>query len=218
MKYDKLVPYDCGFGVSADDPLAIDLSEPLELMRDLVGRGVAMINITCGSPYYNPHLQRPAIFPPIDGYQPPEDPLVGVARQIDTVRRCKEALAVRSEERGASSDLNSLASRSSSLSPPLVGSGYSYLQDYLVQAAQAVVRAGWTDFVGLGRMVLSYPELPADTLAGRPVARKRICRTFSDCTTAPRNGLFSGCYPLDPYYKAQPERKELEEVKRRAQG
>ena len=54
-----------------------------------------------------------------------------------------------------------------------------------------MVRDGGADFVGLGRMVLSYPELPADVLAGRPLARKRICRTFSDCTTAPaqRDGL-----------------------------
>ena len=35
-----------------------------------------------GSPYYNPHMQRPAMFPPLDGYEPPEDPLRGVARQI----------------------------------------------------------------------------------------------------------------------------------------
>jgi 2,4-dienoyl-CoA reductase-like NADH-dependent reductase (Old Yellow Enzyme family) len=100
---------------------------------------------------------------------------------------------------------------------PIVGSGYSYLQDYLVQAAQAVVREGWTDFVGLGRMVLAYPELPADTLAGRAVERKRICRTFSDCTTAPRQGLVSGCYPLDAYYKSLPERAELHEIKQRWQ-
>jgi len=69
----------------------------------------------------------------------------------------------------------------------LVGSGYTYLQEYLPQVAQAVVRAE-DDFVGIGRMVLSYPELPADALAGRPLERKRLCRTFSDCTTAPRNG------------------------------
>ena len=37
---------------------------------------------TAGSPYYNPHVQRPAMFPPLDGYEPPEDPLRGVARQI----------------------------------------------------------------------------------------------------------------------------------------
>jgi 2,4-dienoyl-CoA reductase-like NADH-dependent reductase (Old Yellow Enzyme family) len=220
MDYDKLLPYEYGFGVAADDPLVIDLAEPLELMRSLVAHGVAMINVTCGSPYYNPHLQRPAIFPPIDGYQPPEDPLVGVWRQIDTVRRCKEALTGRSEERGARSENEKeiLVSRSSLLAPPLVGSGYSYLQEYAVSVAQAAVREGWTDFVGLGRMVLAYPELAADTLAGRTIERKRVCRTFSDCTTAPRNGLISGCYPLDPYYKALPERGELLEIKERWQA
>ncbi len=193
LDYDQLLPYEYGFGVAADDPLAIDLTEPLELMRMLVMHGVAAINLSCGSPYYNPHLTRPAIFPPIDGYQPPEDPLVGVWRQIDTVRQCKVALP----------------------SVPLVGSGYSYLQDYLPHVAQAVVREGWTDFVGLGRMTLAYPELPADTLAGRPLERKHICRTFSDCTTAPRNGLISGCYPLDPYYKSLPERGQLIAIKRK---
>jgi 2,4-dienoyl-CoA reductase-like NADH-dependent reductase (Old Yellow Enzyme family) len=101
---------------------------------------------------------------------------------------------------------------------PLVGSGYSYLQEYAVPVGQAVVREGWTDSVGLGRMVLAYPELPADTLAGRTIERKRICRTFSDCTTAPRNGLVSGCYPLDPYYKVLPEREKLIEIKQRWQA
>jgi 2,4-dienoyl-CoA reductase-like NADH-dependent reductase (Old Yellow Enzyme family) len=196
MDYDALLPYDFGFGCSPDDPLQIDLSEPLELMRTLVDHGVSLLNVTCGSPYYNPHIQRPAIFPPIDGYLPPEDPLVGVCRQIHAVRQCKQALA----------------------NVAMVGTGYSYLQDYLPNVAQATVRAGWTDFVGLGRMVLAYPELPADVLAGRQLARKRVCRTFSDCTTAPRNGLVSGCYPLDPYYKALPERDQLLEIKQRWQS
>jgi hypothetical protein len=84
-----------------------------------------------------------------------------------------------------------------------------------VHAAQATVRQGWIDGVGLGRMVLSYPELPADSLAGRSLVRGDICRTFSDCTTAPRHGLRSGCYPLDPYYKALPEAAEIKAIKGR---
>jgi 2,4-dienoyl-CoA reductase-like NADH-dependent reductase (Old Yellow Enzyme family) len=196
MDYAQLVPYEFGFGVAADDPMQIDLGEPLALIRSLVEHGVAMVNITCGSPYYNPHMQRPAIFPPTDGYLPPEDPLVGVCRQIHAVRECKQVLPML----------------------PLVGTGYSYLQEYLPNVAQAVVREGWVDFVGLGRMVLSYPELPADTLAGKPLSRKRICRTFSDCTTAPRNGLISGCYPLDPHYKELPERDELLAIKQQWQN
>ena len=196
MDFEKYLPYEFGFGVATDNPMAIDLTEPLELMQMLIARGVVAINLTCGSPYYNPHMQRPAIFPPIDGYQPPEDPLVGVWRQIDTVRRVKQALP----------------------RVPLVGTGYTYLQEYLVPVAQAVVREGWVDSVGLGRMVLSYPDLPADTLAGRATERKKVCRTFSDCTTAPRSGMVSGCYPLDPYYKRLPEREQLTEIKQRWQS
>ncbi|HPU38235.1 MAG TPA: NADH:flavin oxidoreductase, partial [Microthrixaceae bacterium] len=74
---------------------------------------------------------------------------------------------------------------------------------------------GWVDMVGLGRMVLSYPDLPDDVLGGRSLAARKVCRTFSDCTTAPRNGLVSGCYPLDPFYKERPERVELAAIKRR---
>ena len=191
MPYDDLLPYRYGFGCRADDPTQIDLAEPIALVKQLAALGVAAVNVSCGSPYYNPHIQRPAIFPPSDGYQPPEDPLVGVVRQIRTTAELKRAVP----------------------EMPLVGTGYTYLQDYATHVAQAVVRAGWVDAVGLGRMVLSYPELPADTLAHGRTDRKRICRTFSDCTTAPRNGLISGCYPLDAYYKRLPEAAQLRGLK-----
>ena len=188
----EALPYDCGFGVNERDPLAMDLAEPIRLLTLLHGMGVAAVNLSAGSPYTVPHIQRPAAFPPSDGYPPPEDPLVGVWRQIDACRQAKEAVP----------------------GLPLVGSGYTYLQDYLVHAAQAVVRAGWIDSVGLGRMVLSYPHLPADSLAGEPLARTSICRTFSDCTTAPRHGLRSGCYPLDEYYKRlEPEASRVKAIK-----
>ena len=141
--------------------------------------------------FSTPHIQRPALFPPSDGYQPPEDPLVGVARQIAATAMLK-------------SHRPDIA---------IVGSGYSYLQEWLPNVAQHVVRTGMADFVGLGRMVLSYPEMAADVLAGRPLQRKRICRTFSDCTTAPRNGLVSGCYPLDDHYKESPQATALAAAK-----
>ena len=62
--------------------------------------------------------------------------------------------------------------------------------------------------------MLAYPDLPADVLAGRPLQRKRICRTFSDCTTAPRNGMVSGCYPLDAFYKTREENERLKAIKK----
>ena len=153
--------------------------------------GVSWVCLTAGSPYYNPHIQRPALFPPSDGYLPPEDPLVGVARQI----KATAALKARHPE---------LA---------IIGSAYSYLQEWLPNVAQAVVRTGMVDSVGIGRLVLSYPEFPSDVLAGRPPKRNLLCRTFSDCTTAPRNGLVSGCYPLDKFYAGRPEATQLKAIK-----
>ncbi len=191
MAWDRSEPYEFGFGVRVDDPWQMDLSEPLQLIERLVEHGVALLNVTLASPYYTPHLQRPAIFPPSDGYPPPEDPLVGVARHIDVTAEIKRRFPAL----------------------PVVGSGYTYLQEHLPRVAQAAVGRGMVDFVGLGRMVLSYPTLPRDVLAGRKLERSLICRTFSDCTTAPRNGMPSGCYPLDPFYKQRPEREQLVQIK-----
>jgi 2,4-dienoyl-CoA reductase-like NADH-dependent reductase (Old Yellow Enzyme family) len=188
-----LLPYRWGFGVNPLDPTHSDLSEPEHFLSLLEELGIQLVNITAGSPYYNPHIQRPALYPPSDGYLPPEDPLVGVARQMEATRQLKRRFP------------NLL----------MVGSGYSYLQDFLPNVAQVTVREGWLDFVGLGRMVLSYPELLWDATTGTQIQRKLICRTFSDCTTAPRNGLPSGCYPLDKYYKDSDMAEQLKEAKKR---
>jgi NADPH2 dehydrogenase len=177
--YTDLLPYRWGFGVNPQDPKDTDLSEPEMFLALLEQLGIQLVNITAGSPYYNPHVQRPALYPPSDGYLPPEDPLIGVARQMAATRELKRRFP------------NLL----------IVGSAYTYLQDFLPHVAQAALREGWVDFVGIGRMVLSYPEFLWEASEGKNIHRKRICRTFSDCTTAPRNGLPSGCYPLDDFYK-----------------
>ena len=186
-------PYPHAFGGDGTG-LGVDLTETHALLDVLTSLGVSLVGTTAGSPYYNPHVQRPAYFPPSDGYQPPEDPLVGVARQ----------LAATAELATAHPEIT------------FVGGGYSYLQDWLANVAQAVVRTGGATMVGLGRMALSYPDLAADVLAGRPLQRRMVCRTFSDCTTAPRNGLVSGCYPIDPFYKEHPQRVLLTRAKQSA--
>jgi 2,4-dienoyl-CoA reductase-like NADH-dependent reductase (Old Yellow Enzyme family) len=184
---DELLPYRWGFGVSENNPTEMDLSETLRFIALLEQLGIRLVNLTAGSPYYNPHIQRPALYPPSDGYQPPEDPLVGVARQMEVTRWIKRRFP----------------------GMIFVGSAYSYLQEFLPAVAQAALREEWVDVVGLGRMVLTYPEILWDAAAGRTIQRKRICRTFSDCTTAPRNGLPSGCYPLDSHYRVSELSKQL---------
>ncbi|MEJ2195148.1 MAG: hypothetical protein P8X73_09880 [Ignavibacteriaceae bacterium] len=181
--------YHYAFGGSGS--MGIDLSEPIAFLQLLKSLDIELVCVSAGSPYYNPHIQRPALFPPSDGYLPPEDPLAGVARQISVTAQLKKAF------------------------PKLciVGSAYSYLQEYLPNVAQNVIRTGKADFIGLGRMVLTYPEMPSDILKGKKLRRKSICRSFSDCTTAPRQGMISGCYPLDEFYKKKPEAARLKQYK-----
>ncbi|MGD9092358.1 MAG: hypothetical protein PVF74_05895 [Anaerolineales bacterium] len=188
---DESGQYSYSFGVDPNEPTTVQYDEIFAFLDLLETLSVSMVNISAASPYYNPHLTRPAYFPPSDGYPPPEDPLVGVARHINVVSRLK--------------------SHGANLA--VIGSAYSYLQEWLPHVAQHIIRTGMADFVGLGRMVLSYPELPADVLAGNVLDRKRLCRTFSDCTTAPRKGMISGCYPLDPYYKERPEAERVKQIK-----
>lgn len=188
--WEKDEPYEYAFGGDQNGQKE-ELTETfkfLELCRSL---NIELICISGGSPYYNPHIIRPALFPPSDGYLPPEDPMIGVARQIRITAAIKKQFP----------DLL------------IIGSAYSYLQEWLPNVAQAVLREEKADFVGLGRMVLSYPEMPADILNGTVLQRKKVCRTFSDCTTAPRNGIVSGCYPLDPYYKSMPEAQQVKALK-----
>ncbi|MBR4751630.1 MAG: NADH:flavin oxidoreductase [Thermoguttaceae bacterium] len=175
-----------GLGV---DP---ELKELLQLVDMLSSLGVSMICSTFGSPYYCPHTQRPAAFAVSDGYLPPEDPLLGVARQIRTVRALKER-------------------RPSSF---LIGSGYTYLQEFLPLVGEWVLESGGADSIGVGRSALSYPSMAADYMSGKTLNKKAICRTFGDCTNAPRAGLVSGCYPLDDFYKAREEATALKEIKR----
>jgi len=147
-----LIPYRWGFGLDPQEPMEIDLTETVRLLALLEELNIRLVNVSAGSPYYNPHLQRPALYPPSDGYQPPEDPLVGVARQMTVAHRLKQQCP----------------------GLVIVGSAYSYLQDFLPHVAQAAVRQGWVDCVGLGRMVLTYPEMLWDVLNGQRIQRQRV--------------------------------------------
>ncbi len=178
-----------GFGPDeSGNPLG-ETHQFLDLCTEL---GVAMVCVSMGSPYYNPHLTRPAYHPALDGYLPPRDPLADVAYHVETTAALTKA------------------------HPELVvvGSGYSYLQELIPNVAQYQVRTGGVDLVGLGRMALSYPTLPAEVLAGREMDQRLICRTFSDCTTGPRIGTASGCFPLDDYYKKSDARVDIAAAKK----
>lgn len=174
-------PHRSGWGSSPDDPDEPDPAEPIAFVGALRAAGLAMVNVTMGNPYANPHVVRPYEYAPVDGYQTPEHPLIGVARHF------RLAAAIQS----AFPDL------------PVVGSGYSWLQAWMLQAGAANVRDGRATFVGVGRGSLSHPDFADYALNGRPLDPKRTCRTFSYCTALMRSkhnqlGQFAaGCPPFD---------------------
>lgn len=169
------------WGASADDPNVPDPAEPIALVGMLAKGGVTLVNVSMGNPYANPHVVRPFDYAPVDGYQTPEHPLIGVDRHFRVTAAIQQAhpgLAV-------------------------VGSGYSWLQAFLLAAGAANVRDGRVTFVGVGRGALSHPDFGRFAREGRPLDPKRTCRTFSYCTALMRAkhnelGQFAaGCPPFD---------------------
>ncbi|MBM3190490.1 MAG: NADH:flavin oxidoreductase, partial [Chloroflexi bacterium] len=168
-------PYPWGWGVSREDPTMPDMTEPLRLIGLLREAGAAAINITAGNPYYTPHINRPFDQNVVGGYTPDEHPLVGVARLIGLARQAKEAY------------------------PDLVvmGTGYSWLRQYLGNVAAAVLARGWADLVGVGRGAFAYPDYARDLLTQGAMDPRKCCITCSRCTQIMRDHGRSGCVPLD---------------------
>jgi 2,4-dienoyl-CoA reductase-like NADH-dependent reductase (Old Yellow Enzyme family) len=175
------LPVRSAWGTCEDEPSRPDLTEPLAWIADMVRLGVALINISMGNPYASPHIIRPFELPPPDGYETPEHPLIGVDRHF----------RLAAEVQAAFPEL------------PIVGSGYSYLQEMLFQAGAANVRDRRITFVGVGRAALPQPDFARQLLEHGQLDRKRVCRTFSYCTALMRAkhndlGQFAtGCPPFD---------------------
>ncbi len=175
------LPYEFGFGVDASDPFRMDLAEPLRVIGWLREAGVRLLNVSMGVPYFNPHITRPFEKPNEGSYETPEHPLLGVARHF----------AATAEIQKAYPDL------------AVVGSGYSWLQHYLANAAAANLKLHRTTFAGLGRAMLAYPTLAREALEKGELDPLRTCKTLSYCTYLMRSknhrlGQFpTGCPPFD---------------------
>ena len=75
-------PVSSVWGTDASLPSLPDLAEPLALIGMLCELGVGLLNVSLGNPYASPHLLRPFEYPPPDGYETPEHPLLGVDRHF----------------------------------------------------------------------------------------------------------------------------------------
>ena len=175
------LPLACAWGTSSNDHQVPDLTEPIAWIDEMARLGVALVNVSMGSPYATPHVTRPFEYPPPDGYETPEHPLIGVARHFRVATEIQKTFP----------------------SLPIVGSGYSYLQEFVPHAGAANLRDGCCSFVGVGRATLAQPDFVKQLQEHGKLDRKRLCRTFSYCTALMRSkhnelGQFAtGCPPFD---------------------
>jgi NADPH2 dehydrogenase len=178
------LPYEEGWGVDSREPSQSDLSEPIRLVGLLKEQGLRLVNLTMGSPYFNPHIGRPFERPPVDGYPAPEHPLQGVARHVEAAAALQQAHP----------------------DVIMVGTGYSWLRHFALNVGEASVRAGRISMVGLGRGALAYPEFAAEVLRSGRMSPAKACLGVSYCTALMRAknkelGQFPvGCVPRDPLY------------------
>jgi 2,4-dienoyl-CoA reductase-like NADH-dependent reductase (Old Yellow Enzyme family) len=174
-------PYIYGFGVNAENPLEFDLTEPLKLIGWLQQAGVKVLNVSMGNPYVNPHIGRPYEKANEGSYEAPGHPLLGVARHFAATAQIQQTYP----------DL------------VVVGTGYSWLQHFLIHAAAANLKLGRVRMVGVGRGALAYPQFARDALTKGELDPLRTCKTLSFCTYLMRQknhplGQFpTGCPPFD---------------------
>jgi NADPH2 dehydrogenase len=174
-------PYPYGFGVDREEPLREDLTEVKQVIRCLESWGVSLLNVSTGSPYFNPHVGRPFEKPDDGNYEPPEHPMLGVNRHF----------RIAGELQRASPNL------------PMVGTGYSWLQRYSVHAGAKNVEDGNIAFFGLGRGSLAHPDFAREALERGDLDERQVCKTLTYCTFLMRQkdhpmGQFPcGCPPFD---------------------
>ncbi|MEX2116206.1 MAG: NADH:flavin oxidoreductase [Bacteroidota bacterium] len=180
------IPYEYSFGVNPQNPMEEDLTEPILLVQLLREYGVGLLNVSMGSPYYNMHYGRPFERTPEDGYFAPEHPLLGVARHFRITGAIQQAFP----------DL------------AVVGTGYSWLRQFLLPAAEANIRNKKVTIVATGRGAIAYPEYARDAMKEGALKQSRVCLAISYCTNlmrAKNNELGqyeAGCVPRDDVYTA----------------
>jgi NADPH2 dehydrogenase len=168
-------PYPYGWGVDPANPLREDLSEVKQAIAGIREWGVELLNISLGSPYYNPHIGRPFEKPDEGNYEQPEHPLAGVDRHFRIAAGLQRAFP----------DL------------PIVGTGYSWLQKYAINAGAYNIAAGDIRFLGIGRGALAYPDFARDALEKGELDERRCCKTLTYCTYLMRQKFPTGCPPFD---------------------
>lgn len=175
------LPYRFGLGNDENDPMREDLTETKQAIAWFIEDGLSLLNISIGSPYFNPHIGRPFEKPDEGNYEPPEHPLEGVDRHFRIAAALQCAFPAL----------------------PMIGTGYSWLQKYAINAGAWNVSQGHIRFFGMGRNALAYPDFARAALEQGELDERQVCKTVTYCTYLMRQkhhptGQYpTGCPPFD---------------------
>ncbi|MFP3951795.1 MAG: hypothetical protein ACLFVP_06645 [Candidatus Bathyarchaeia archaeon] len=170
------VPYPYGFGVSRQNAEGLpdfDPSEPIKVIREMLRTGVELINISMGNPYICPFVSRPfATKEMSDGV---EHPIKGVERHFRVVEELKGAVP----------------------GMRFIGSGYSWLRNYSLNAAAYNIGRGAVDLAGWGRLAIANPGFPSEAYNKGTISPKKVCMACSACIKLLRSERRVGCVVHD---------------------
>lgn len=161
-----------GWGVDRSDYHKPDFTEPVKLTQLLAAKGVELLNITVGNPYYNPHVNRPY---DTGSYIPPFHPLQNVAILLQAAKVMQQAAP----------------------QAVILGTGFSWLRQFAPYVAAGCLEQGWMKVAGFGRQSFAYPEFARDLLRQGSFDSRKICIACSKCTAIMRDGGCTGCVPRD---------------------
>ena len=163
-----------GFGVSAEDYRRPDPAEPIRFVRRLRANGLALLNVTAANPSLR-GLDR-GVRGRSDSENPDEHPLMTIERQLILARTLREAVP----------DL------------PVVGSGFSWLRQFVPQVAAGALRDGMFDFAGMGRGALAHPSAPVEIFSHGRMDAGSACMVCFACSRLRDEGETVGCVLRDP--------------------
>jgi 2,4-dienoyl-CoA reductase-like NADH-dependent reductase (Old Yellow Enzyme family) len=179
--YDGVLhPY--GFGVLKDHSEGLpdfDASEPINVIREMLGRGVELINISLGNPYICPFVSRPFSTTEMGGGT--EHPIRGVERHFKVVEELKHAVPEMT----------------------FVGSGYSWLRNFSLNAAAHNIQSGSVDVAGWGRLAIANPGFPIEAYRLGSISTEKVCIACSSCIKLLRSEKRVGCVVHDDKARAR---------------
>lgn len=182
------VPYPQGWGVSEGKELEVDLSEPKKLVKILSDKGVQLMSLTMGNPYYIPHINKPY---DLGDYVPDEHVIESCNRLISGVGDIQKTFP----------ELT------------IVGVGYSWFRQFAPYIGAGSLENGMCKVVGFGRISIAYPDFAREILNKEGFRSNKVCISCSKCSELKAKIGTCGCVIRDaevylPIYKEMKAKEE----------